>query len=514
MIRIFIIIFTLLALNYTGLSQRFIERGDEALELQHYYEAISNYQSQLDKRNSSKYEIAEASFKIGYCYLKLSLPEKAEGFFKKSIDNNYNAPIVHYYYGQTLQMLQKYYEALLEFEKFKELEPDNELADKGVENINYSFAMLKEPTRYEVNIVARLSSPESDYSPFFEQRNYRRVYFTSTRFTEIHEQDNPESGDYCSNIFYAEQDRNNRWGNPVILPGFVNTIDEEGAACLNFRSNNLYFTRCSYDKRQDKGCRIYMAQKSGRFWGRVAKVEIPGIPEHVSIGHPAISNDELTLYFSAEGLPGSYGGKDIYKVTRERRIHNFGYPQNMGPKINTEGDEMYPYVRINGELYFSSNGHHGMGGLDIFKAVEKDDGSYEVINLGSPINSSHDDFGIVFMGNREEGFLSSRRSRGMGKTDIFHFVLPEIDLSLSGTVWDKKTGKRLSNVEIQIMNEEYILMGTELSNEQGNFNIKLEPEMNYIIQYISDSYKTEVIEINAKEILNNKKIRKDIFLNK
>ncbi len=495
-----------------SIAQRSMRKGDEALRMLHYYEAISNYESQLNKRRNSNEIIAEANYKIGYCYYKLSLPEVALNYFEKSIEYNFSDPLVHYYYGQTLQMNQQYYEALMEYEKFKDMDPANELAYIAIESINFAFEMLREPSRYEVSIVARLSSPESDYSPFFEQRNYRRVYFTSTRYTETGISGNPESGDYPSNIFVADIDRNNRWMDPVLLPGNVNTTDEEGAASLNFRSSNLYFTRCTYDKRRGSACRIYVARKSGSMWGRVTELNIPGIPSHVSIGHPAISDDELTLYFVSDGLPVNYGGKDIYVVTREKRNQDFGAPRSLGPIINTAGDEMYPHIRRNGDLYFASNGHPGMGGLDIFKAIIRDN-TYEVINLGSPINSSHDDFGIVFMGNREEGFLSSRRSRGMGKTDLFHFVLPEMRLSLSGTIQDDMSLEKIENVEIQIMNDENIIIETHFTDKFGRYNIFLEPEMNYIINYISEDYKTNTIKIDTRNIEDSKDFRRDVFLN-
>lgn len=500
-------------ISIESFSQRNLRKAEEALSMNHYSEAIDYYQSQLNRRRNSKAVIAEANFKIGYCYLKLSLPEKATNYFKTAIKNNISNPMVYYYYGRSLQMQQQYFEALQQYEKLQEIDPENIYAKVGIESVNFSFEMLRDPTRYEVNLVARLSSPESDYSPFFEQRNYRTVYFTSTRFSELHNQDNPESGDYNSNIFYAEQDRKGVWQEPRLLPGLVNSSDEEGAACLNFRSSNMYFTRCSFDKRNDKGCRIFIAKKSGNFWGRVEKVYIPGIPDNVSIGHPAISDDELTLYFSAEGLPDSFGGKDLYKVTRERRNQNFGNPINLGEIINTEGDEMYPHIRRNGDLYFASDGHPGMGGLDIFKATKKNN-SFEITNLGSPINSSHDDFGIVFMGNREEGFLSSRRFRGMGKTDIFHFVLPEVIFNLSGIIRDNMTMEKLEKVEIQIMNDEYRLLQTLYSNKHGQYSTRLEPNTKFIIRYKIDNYETEKLIINTNNIEDSKEFKRDVFLNK
>lgn len=495
-------------------GQKLIKSGDLALDREQYSQAIKYYESQLSKKRNNKHIIAEASFKAGYCYKKLSLPESAAPCFKQSIDNDYSDPVVYLYYGEALQMLQKYDSALVQYEIFKELAPDHKLADKGIESIRFTFESLNNPSRYEVKIYGILNSGEYDYCPFFEVKNKNKIYFTSTRYAPTHVSVSPESGEFCSNLFFSEQDKNGKWSYPVIVPGMVNTSDEEGAACLNRKSSNLYFTRCKYDKDFDRGCRIYVAKRVGSYWGQAQEVEIPGIPQSISIGHPAISDDELTLYFVADSLLGGLGGKDIYKVVRERKNLPFGPPQNLGTYINTEADEVHPYIRSNGDLYFSSDGHPGMGGLDIFRAKHISGVQYNLFNPGSPINSSHDDFGIVFMGMKEEGFLSSRRIGGMGKTDIFHFVLPELRFTVSGTVYDQKTNQVMENVDIQIMNDEYVLMDTQSTDENGFYEIELIPENNYIIYYKLAGYTVEKAIVNTKSLTESKHFSRDIFLKK
>ncbi|PLX07473.1 MAG: hypothetical protein C0596_11110 [Marinilabiliales bacterium] len=294
----------------------------------------------------------------------------------------------------------------------------------------------------------------------------------------------------------------------------VNTNDEEGAACLNHKSSNLYFTRCKYDKNLDKGCRIYVAKRGGSYWGQVKEVEIPGIPEHISIVHPAISDDELTLYFVADSLLGGLGGKDIYKVTRIKKNQPFGPPQNLGDIVNTEADEVHPYIRSNGDLYFSSDGHPGMGGLDIFKAVHIDGAKYIIENLGYPVNSSHDDFGIVFMGMKEEGFLTSRRLGGMGKTDLYHFVLPEISFTVSGEVMDKYTNEPLAGVDVQLMNEDFVLVDSKSTDEFGRYLFDLEPKNNYIIYFKYPGYEVDKTRVDMKDMTESKHFTRDVILKK
>ncbi|MDL2262492.1 hypothetical protein LJC11_03200 [Bacteroidales bacterium OttesenSCG-928-I21] len=488
--------------------------GNQAFSQKQYYQAISYYSNYVDKKTTNKPYFAEAAYKIGYCYKELSYPEMAVKYFAQAIEKKYEDPIVYYYYGEVLQMCQQYEKALENYEIFKKLSPEHKLADKGIESINFIYSTLSKPTRYEVKIVGALNSGEFDYCPFFEARTNKKLYFTSTRYAPNHVTINNESGDFCSNLFFSEQNKDGRWSTPVLVPGQINTLNEEGAACLNRKSNNIYFTRCNHESAPEKGCRIYVAKKTGSTWSNVQEVEIKGIPDEISIGHPAISDDELTLYFVANSLLGGYGGKDIFKVVRERKNQPFNLPQNLGSSINTEYDEIHPYIRSNGDLYFSSNGHIGMGGVDIFRAKHIKGSLYEVENLGSPLNSSHDDFGIVFMGMREEGFLSSWRLGGMGKTDLFHFVLPEIKFTVSGKTWNKYTNEHIPFVDIQVMNDEYILMDSQSTNEFGEYEINLKPDNNYIIYFKTEGFGVEKAEVSTKNLSETKHFNRDIFFKK
>lgn len=509
-----ILLILIASFSLATIAQKNVKLGDIALEREQFAEAISYYESQLAKQKGNKKVVAELSYKIGYCYKKLSIPEEAAPRFKKAIENECEESLAYFYFGEALQMLQLYDSALVQYQKFDEISPNHKLAHKGIRSIELTRELLANPTRYEVTLKPIINSGGEDYCPFYEARTHRKVYFTSTRNAPTHVTISPESGEYCSNLFYSELDKEGKWTEAKIAPGNINTNDEEGAACLNRKSNNLYFTRCHYDKANDKGCRIFMAKKVGNNWMNAQEVEIKGIPDSVSIGHPAISDDELTLYFVADSLLGGYGGKDIYRVTRQRKNQPFNPPQNLGASINTEEDEVHPYIRSNGDLYFASDGHPGMGGFDIFLAKQVKASEYKIYNLGFPINTSLDDFGIVFTGMREEGFLSSRRRGGVGKTDLYYFVLPEISFTVSGTIWDKELNKPIPNVDIQVMNDEYILMDTQTSDENGKYEIELKPENNYIIFYKASNYTLEKANVDTKGLTETKNFTRDIFMTK
>jgi peptidoglycan-associated lipoprotein len=510
----FIIIFIIIFFSEV-LGQKLLKTADREFDREQYHKAIELYQQIINKFPKRKHIVAEAYFKIGMSYKKLSLPEYAVTYLVKAIEYKFPDPIVYHYLGQSYQMIMQYDSASVYYHKFdRAVDEKNKYFGKGRASLDFTFNSLKNPTGHEIRIIGRLNSPEHDYCPFLEPRNNKRIYFTSTRFASTHVTVSPESGDFCSNIFYTEKDKEGRWTDPQILIGPVNSNDEEGAACLNRKSSNLYFTRCNYDKNKDRGCRIYFSRKMGSYWGNVQEVEIPGIPDSISIGHPAISDDELTLFFVADSMLGGFGGKDIYKVVREKRNSPFGFPQNLGPQINTEHDEVHPYIRSNGDLYFSSDGHNGMGGLDIFVAKNLGNGQYKLENLGYPINSSHDDFGIVFIGMKEEGYFSTRRIGGMGKTDIFYFIKPEVNIIFSGTVFDNLNGEKIENVDVQIMDENYVLLDYQSTDKDGSFEIILSPGKSYIIFFKAENYSVETFNLSTQGIIESTQIEKDIFMKK
>ena len=250
----------------------------------------------------------------------------------------------------------------------------------------------------------------------------------------------------------------------------------------------LYFTRCEAGKREKKGCIIMYSKKTGDKWSTPKNIGI--LPDSLVAAHPSISKDGLTLYFVSD-LPGGFGEKDIWKVTRLRPGDAWSKPVNLGPDINTAGDELFPYIREDGILYFSSDGLIGMGGLDIFKAKPQPDGSWVVQNMKPPINSFADDFGIAFEDGNEKGIFSSTR-KGKGNDDLYSFELPPLKFNVTGLVKDEKTGAAIQGSIVQLIASD----GSNLQAETGSggdFKFALKADVDYIFLASKRGY------LNGKE---------------
>ena len=268
----------------------------------------------------------------------------------------------------------------------------------------------------------------------------------------------------------------NRWDKPKLVDELkiIDTPDEEGAASFNSSGNTMYFTRCKYQKSDQRSAEIYTSKQLSGLWGDPAKVKISG--DTLMAAHPSLSADGNTLYFVSD-RPGGYGGKDIW-YTKRKKGDTWEKPVNAGPEINTPGDEMFPFIRDNGDLYFSSNAHVGMGGLDIFVAHKVDDGKWIVENMKSPINSTGDDFAISFYQGEERGLFTSNRE-GSFKDDIYTFILPPKVYEMDGDVFNKENGVRIADATVKLIGTDGTML--KLKAENGKFRFKLKPQVEYIV---------------------------------
>jgi peptidoglycan-associated lipoprotein len=297
-----------------------------------------------------------------------------------------------------------------------------------------------------------------------------------------------------------------KWEEPKLLEEYllINTGDEEGAATLSPSGEQMIFTRCRYDKSRAMGTELYSSSQSRGSWSEPIKLQVVG--DSIIAAHPALSPDESVLYFVSD-MPGGQGGKDIWKA--EKQGGAYGKPVNLGTSINTPGDEMFPYVRDNGELYFSSNYHMGMGGFDIFMAIQDEDGNWQPVNMGSPMNSPGDDFGITFVKDENKGMFSSNRKGSRGD-DIYSFMVPPKIFQAEGEVFDKETNATVDGVTVRIIGTD----GTNLRirTQNGKFQLRLQPETDYIFAAFKDGYLRDKAIASTAGLNDSKDFRFSMYL--
>lgn len=459
-------------------------KADKLFETGDYFKAIDIYKKSYSK-TKKKAAKAEISFKIAECYRLMNMTKEAPSWYKKAITGKYPDTHAVLYYANLLKINGEFDKAKEQYQLYKELVPDDARGSLGIESIEIIKKWTANPSAYIVTELKAFNSKQSDFCAVYSKSSYSEIYFTSTREGSLGNKTNNASGEKYSSIFVVNQDRKGKWSEPVLLDeGIVNTNFDEGTPNLNKNKVAMYFTRCTKEKGVNSGCKIYYTEKKSQAW--IAPTELKILADSsITVGHPAISEDELTLYFVAEMKEG-FGGKDIWRVTRARKTDKWGKVENLGGQINTIGNEMFPYVRNDSTLYFSSDGHLGMGGLDIFKATLSK-GIWHLENMKSPINSEADDFGISFKDEANDaGLFSSTRNEKMGD-NIYTFSLPEIKIVLAGLVKDAETGLTLEGAKVSLIGSDGTSMD-RVTAQNGSFRFDLSAETDYLLTAEAANY--------------------------
>jgi peptidoglycan-associated lipoprotein len=421
--------------SYT--QKNWAQDADNAFKYYQYYEAIGLYKKAYTKIKRNKAERARVVYQVAECY-RLSMDTKqAETWYKKAVSIKYPDPLATLHYAEMLKVNEKYDDAVVQYNAYKELVPTDARGAKGAESCTLAQQWKDNPTRYEVENVKQLNTKDMDRAASWYTKNYKSIVFTSSREGSTGKDFDAWTGESFSDLYLTALDKKGSWSPPTSVGENINTAFNEGEACLNDKYGEMYFTRCGVEKKKQLGCQIYVSKKKGNSWD-VPEIIVLG-PDSFSYGQPSLSEDELTLYFSSN-MEGGYGGHDIWMVKRTKKNKPWDKPINLGPNINTDGDEYYPYIREDPTdpnlhvLYFASDGLLGMGGLDIFKVEKSGDSWGKPVNMKYPINSSADDFAIIFEGKQEQGYFSSDRKGGKGSDDIYSFYEPPLVFSLQGTI--------------------------------------------------------------------------------
>ncbi|MCB8964745.1 MAG: OmpA family protein [Bacteroidales bacterium] len=453
-----------------------LNRADAFYKAGGYYEAIDLYKDDIDKIKD-KTELSKYLYKIGNCFRLIGNARQAELWYQKAILRQCPDPRVFFYYAEVLKMGEKYDEAIEQYQKYKVLAPLDKLSDSGIESCELAKKWKETPSGYEITNMRGINAKFSEFSPAFASADYSEILFTSSRKGTTGGKTSAVTGESFTDIFLTTRDVKGIWSDPKPIDENVNTLYDEGTPSLCSDYNTLYFTRCKVSKRDKLGCQIFRAKRTEQGWLTPDEIKISS--DSMIVAHPAISNDETVLYFTSN-IPGGFGGLDIWKVTRSSSGDDWGEPINLGNEINTAGNESFPYIHSDGVLYFSSDGHPGMGGLDIFKAKQQDNGAWVVENMRFPMNSPADDFGITFEKDREAGYFSSRRQGGRGSDDIYLFYLPPINYNMIGKITDEKTKTPVGQATVKLVGSNGAIV-TMQSQDDGTFKFNLTPNTDYVV---------------------------------
>jgi len=467
----------------------------KSYEIGEYYSAIDKYlDASRGEKNPEK--IKEYNFYLANAYWYIDDYKKAELRLRSLVEKNYPDSTLVLKYAHALRYKGNYTDAIVLYTQFLDLVPGNQEALNGIEACKLTPDWEKNPTRFEVTRERLLSSRDADFSPFFVGGLDNNIIFTSTREGTVGRKKNAITGQRNTDLFKSNFDiQKQRWEKPSPLEEeqLINTNFEEGAASLSKDGSTLYFTRCRFEKKGANGAAVYTALKSKDAWSDANPLKL--VSDSLVAAHPSISNDGQSLFFVSD-MEGGFGGKDIWKV--EKLSDTWGKPENLGPEINTPGDEVFPFIRDNGELYFSSDFHVGMGGLDIFKATfvkakDSNQGNWTVENMKSPINSTEDDFSITFIPGRDQGMFASNRKGSLGD-DLFSFILPPKIFRVEGEIKDSESESRVKNAYIRVIGTDGTML--KVRSEDGLFQFRMVPETDYIFAAFKEGY------LNAKKIIS------------
>ena len=511
-LRITTILFCLFSLTILEVSaqkkSRKMVKADQAFTLEQYNKAAELYQKayQSTKSRSIKSEII---FKQAECYRFSGNIKRAESYYKRAIKAKYPDVLVYLKYADMLRMNGNYEEAKDQYQKYIQLNPSDVTGEMGLKSCNYAISWLDNRTRYKVEIMPLVNSRFSDFSPSFGNGEYSEIYFTSSRNGGFSNKIDDRTGETFTDLYSSKLNKKGKWSVPEMLPEPINTEGNEGSVALNKRGTTMYFTKCDVQKKKALGCSIYVSNRKGKIWGPPTLLQIK-VDSNTTLGHPTINEDESILIFSSD-LSGGYGGKDLWIVKQQKR-GKWSAPVNLGPAVNTKGDEMFPFLHSDGTLYFASTGHIGMGGFDIFKSSLDENDSYSSItNLKYPVNSSGDDFGMIIEKSGERGYLTSDRKGGKGGDDIYQFELPPLMLSMKGVVTDSKSGVILTNAKVILSSSEGVAIETKTDNT-GSYNFKLDPLLSYEILVSSEGYLNKSLTETTVGIDENKVFIIDVVM--
>ncbi len=506
--RKFLIISILTTVLLSTVAQVKVKSPTDAYSQGLYYKTIEMLEKKnKNKKEKSRFKLSNTNYLKAQCYHALSDYKSAEIFYARAFRVNTKNREILLPYSEVLMINGKFKEAEQYLELYRKYSQKDSLVDLKLKLIETSQKIIDVPTRYIVQNEKNLNTSKNDFGAKYSDNNFDYLFFSSTRDESSGEKNDFITGHKFSDIYFSEIDSDDEWMNPVKIGELVNTIYNEGTPAFNSMGTKMYFTRCNIVKHKNLGCKIFVSERETDEW-MLADTSLT-IIDSVSSGHPTISEDELKMYFSST-MSGGYGESDIWLVERTTTGGKWSIPENLGEKINTKGRENFPFIRTNGNLYFSSDSHDGVGGLDIFKAYKDSLLEWNVENVGVPINSTFDDFGIVFQGEDERGFLTSNRTGGKGGDDLWSFNYPPIEYRIKGDLLNEKTKSKTKNVSVRLIGTDGTYLRTEAVN--GKYDFKIKTGWEYIVVAYKKNFLKSKVRISTIGLEDGKIFNEQIYL--
>lgn len=489
--KLHIVLVALLVLTSCG-AERNLKRAEKYMALGEYHDAANEYRQAYQKTEAkNRDKRGQIARKMAYCYNRSLQAAKGIAAYRNAIRYNQAEGMDHLYLAQLLMKNGEYTEAAREFQAVLDSLPGNALALRGLEAARQAPAIKQTGSRYTVKKMDVFNSRRADYSPMLLGDNHDQLYFSSTRNEAQGNELSGITGTKPADIFMSEKDDKGKWSKPEAVTGGLNTEHDEGAASFSTDGREMYLTQCTSDPSYPRYAQIVKSNRSDAAWSKATEEKLTN-DTLSSYAHPAISPDGQWLYFVSD-MPGGKGGLDLWRV----RITpgDYGGVENLGAPVNTEGDEMFPTFRPNGDLYFSSNGHPGLGGLDVFIAKVGHDGRYHLSHPGYPLNSQGDDFGLTFEGAHNRGFFSSNRNDGRGWDHIYSFDNPEIVQTVKGWVYEME-GYELTAAQVYVVGDDGTNERLSVRSD-GSFTKVLDEGVSYLFLATCKGFLNHKEEVKA-----------------
>lgn len=476
-----------------------MRKGEKFLAIGEYHDAAEQFKKAYTKTPTKERQLrGQRALKMAHCYRHISSTQKAISAYRNALRYNVATLDDRLDYARLLLKNGEYKRALTEFELLNDSMPNNVLVRNGLLSAKMAPKWKEQGSDYTVKKMTEFNSRRADYCPVLAGDQWDRLYFSSTRNDALGDELSGITGAKPGDIFFSDKDDKGKWSKPQTIESGLNTEYDEGACCLSPDGSTMYLTQCLSDASYPRFAQIVTAQRSDASWGKTTPLIITN-DTLSAYAHPAISPDGEWLYFVSD-MPGGKGGLDIWRM----RLTTNGPVgvENLGEPINTPGDEMFPTFRPNGDFYFSSDGHPGFGGLDIFIATVGEDGKYHLSHPGYPLNSQGDDFGMTFQGQLNQGFFSSNRGDGRGWDHVYSFYNPEIVQTIRGWIYEQD-GYELTAGEARIVGTD----GTNLRlgvRGDGSFEYVVKPGVDYIILAMCDGFLNHKEEIHVDSVKESK----------